>query len=156
VLDLSEQNAAEAALRESEQRFRNVFEEGPLGLALVGRDHRFLKVNSALCQMLGYSEEALVQMSFADITHPDDVRPDAELAEQLFRREIPFYRLQKRYVRKNGEVIWVNLTKFLILDDNGEPLHGLSMVGDITEVKRTRRRRSPGRSWIAWERWPAV
>jgi PAS domain S-box-containing protein len=135
--DLTEQKQAEAALRESEERFRRVFEEGPLGVALVGRDHRFLKVNSALCQMLGYSEEALAQMSFADITHPDDVRPDAKLAERLFRREIPFYRLQKRYVRKNGEVIWVNLTKSLILDDNGEPLHGLSMVEDITEVKRT-------------------
>src|SRR5215471_4639522 len=74
-----------------------VFEEGPLGVALVGKDHRFLKVNSALCQMLGYPEETLVQMSFADITHPDDLRADAELAERLFKRELPFYRLQKRY-----------------------------------------------------------
>jgi PAS domain S-box-containing protein len=135
--DLTEQKQAEAALRESEERFRRVFEEGPLGVALMGRDHRFLRVNSALCQMLGYPEEALVQMSFADITHPDDVRVDADLAERLFRREIPSYRLQKRYVKKNGEVIWVNLTKSLILDENGEPLYGLSMVEDITEVKRT-------------------
>jgi PAS domain S-box-containing protein len=134
---MDELRCREQALRESEERFRRVFEEGPLGLALVGRNHRFLKVNSALCQMLGYPEEALVQMSFADITHPDDVRVDADLAERLFRSEIPFYRLQKRYVKKNGEVIWVNLTKSLILDDNGEPVHGLSMVEDITEVKRT-------------------
>jgi PAS domain S-box-containing protein len=135
--DLTERKQVEATLRESEERFRRVFEEGPLGVALVGRDHRFLRVNGALCQMVGYSETELVQMSFPDITHPDDVRADAELAERLFRREIPFYRLQKRYVKKNGEIIWINLTKSLILDDNGEPLHGLTMVEDITEVKRT-------------------
>jgi PAS domain S-box-containing protein len=134
--DLTERKRAEATLRESEERFRRVFEEGPLGVALMGKDHRFLKVNSALCQMLGYPEEALVQMSFADITHPDDLRADAELTERLFRRELPFYRLQKRYVKKSGEIIWVNLTKSLILDNNGEPVHGLTMAEDITEVKR--------------------
>jgi PAS domain S-box-containing protein len=135
--DLTEQKHAEATLRASEERFRRVFDEGPLGVALVGRDHRFLRVNNALCQMLGYSEVELVQKTFADITHPDDVRADAELAERLFRCELSFYRLQKRYVKKNGEVIWVNLTKSLILDDQGEPLHGLTMVEDITEIKRT-------------------
>jgi PAS domain S-box-containing protein len=108
--DLSERLQAEAALRESEERFRRVFEEGPLGLGLVGRNHRFLKVNSALCQMVGYSEEELLQKTFADITHPDDVRSDVELAERLFSREIPLYRMQKRYVKKNGEFIWINLT----------------------------------------------
>ena len=76
-------------------------------------------------------------MSFIDITHPEDVHADMELAEQLFKREIPFYRLQKRYVKKNGEFIWVNLTKSLILDENGEFLHGLTMVEDITDTKRT-------------------
>ncbi|HEY7335968.1 MAG TPA: PAS domain S-box protein [Bryobacteraceae bacterium] len=134
--DITERRQAEAGLRESEQRFRRVFEEGPLGLALVGRDYRFLTVNSALCQMVGYTEEELTQKSFADITHPDDLRVDVELAERLFRREIPFYRMQKRYVKKNGEVIWINLTASLLLNGDGEPLHGLAMVEDITEIKR--------------------
>jgi PAS domain S-box-containing protein len=135
--DLTDQKRAEAAMRESEERFRRVFEEGPLGLALVGKDYRFLKVNTALCQMLGYSEAELVQKTFAEITHPDDVRADVELTERLFRREISFYRIQKRYVKKSGEVIWINLTASIILSPDGEPIHGLAMVEDITEIKRT-------------------
>jgi PAS domain S-box-containing protein len=135
--DLTEQKKSEAALRESEERFRRVFEEGPLGLALIGKDYRFEKANSALCRMVDYDEVELLQLSFVDITHPDDVRADVDLAEQLFKREIPFYRIQKRYVKKSGEIIWINLTASMILGPNGEPLHGLAMIEDITEIKRT-------------------
>jgi PAS domain S-box-containing protein len=135
--ELARNLATQAALRESEERFRRVFEEGPLGLALVGKDCHFLKINSALCQMVGYTEQELVQRTFADITHPDDIREDMALAERLFRGEIPYYRLQKRYVKKNGEVIWINLTKSMIRDHEGEPLYALTMVEDITEVKRS-------------------
>jgi PAS domain-containing protein len=70
---VEELRIAEAALRESEEHFRRVFEEGPLGLALVGKDYRFAKVNSALCRMVDYPEAELVQKTFAEITHPDDV-----------------------------------------------------------------------------------
>jgi PAS domain S-box-containing protein len=136
IWDITERKLAEARLRESEERFRRVFEEGPLGLGLVGRDYRFLKVNSALCQMLDFSEDELLLKSFVDITHPDDVRADIELAEELFRREIPFYRMQKRYLKKGGEFIWINLTASVIRDHDGEPLYGLAMVEDITEVRR--------------------
>jgi signal transduction histidine kinase len=76
-------------------------------------------------------------MSFVDITHPDDVRADVDLADRLFNGEIPSYRLQKRYVRKNGELIWINLTASLLHRPDGEPLHGLAMIEDVTEVKRT-------------------
>jgi PAS domain S-box-containing protein len=137
IRDITERKRVDKALRESEERFRRVFEEGPLALALVGKDYHFLKVNCALCQMVGYSEAELLQMSFADITHPDDLGTDVELAARLFRREIPFFQMRKRYVRKNREIIWVHLTASVICDGEGEPLHGLAMIEDITEVKRT-------------------
>jgi PAS domain S-box-containing protein len=129
---------AQRVLQESEERFRRVFEEGPLGLALVGKDYRFLKVNSSLCEMVGYPEVELIRKTFTDITHPDDVRTDIELAAQLFKCEIPFYCIQKRYVKKTGEIIWINLSASVIRDHLGEPLYGLAMIEDITEVKRTR------------------
>jgi PAS domain S-box-containing protein len=129
--DITERKRAESALRESEERFRRVFEEGPLGLALVGKDFHFLKVNGALCQMVGYSEAELLQMSFADITHPDDLGANVELAEKLFKHEIPLYQLQKRYVRKNGEIIWIKLTASVIRDQRDEALYGLGMIEDM-------------------------
>jgi PAS domain S-box-containing protein len=135
--DLTDWKQAEARLRESEERFRRVFEEGPLGVGLLGRDYRISKVNNALCQMLGYPEDELLEKTFADITHPDDLHNDMDLAGQLFRGEIPSYRMQKRYVKKNGEILWGNLTASILRDHEGRSLTGLGMVEDITEVKRT-------------------
>jgi PAS domain S-box-containing protein len=86
--------------------------------------------------MVGYGEAELVRMSFVDITHPEDVRVDVELAERLFKREIPFYHIQKRYVKKNGEFIWINLTSSMLHSPDGQPLHRLTMVEDITEIRR--------------------
>jgi two-component system, cell cycle sensor histidine kinase and response regulator CckA len=137
VWDITERKQAEAKLGESEERFRRVFEEGPLGIALVARDQRFLKVNNALCQMLGYPEEELLQKTFADITHPDDLRADLELVERLFRGELPLYRMQKRYVKKTGEIIWINLTASLLRDRASNSLQRLTMIEDVTEIKRS-------------------
>jgi PAS domain S-box-containing protein len=114
-----------------------VFEEGPLGVALIGVDYRFVKANEALCKMIGYDEAELVQKSFADFTHADDVGTDLELAARLFKGEIPSYRIQKRFLKKNGEIIWTNLTASMIHASDGQPLYGLGMLEDITEIKRS-------------------
>jgi PAS domain S-box-containing protein len=137
VHDITERKRTETALRDSEERFRTVFEEGPLGVALVARDGRFLTVNNTLSQMLGYRKEELVSETFPDITHPDDLGPEMELIERLFRGEIPFYRRQKRYVKKTGEIIWVNLTASLLHDRESNSLQRLIMIEDVTEIRRS-------------------
>jgi PAS domain S-box-containing protein len=136
AVDITERKKVEDALRESEERFRRMFEDGPLGIALVGRDFRFVRVNGALCRMVEYDEAELIQKSIFDITHPDDVVANMELAGRLFRREIPRYGMQKRYMKKNGGIIWISLTASIIRNAEGAPWYALSMMEDITESKR--------------------
>ena len=131
-----ERKRAETILRESEERFRKIFEEGPLGMAIIALDYRFLKVNATLCQLLGYSESELSALTFADITHPDDVARDLSLAQQLFAGEIPSYQIEKRYLKKKGQAIWIHLTASMIRGNRGQPLYGLAMIQDITERKQ--------------------
>src|ERR1700733_839149 len=125
-----------AALRESEERFRRVFEEGPIGLGMGGKDFRISKANSALCRMLDYTAAELAAMTFAEFTHPDDRAQDLALAQRLFQGEIPMYKLQKRLVKRNGGVIWANLTACQIRNEKSVPLYGPGMLEDITERKR--------------------
>lgn len=155
IWDITERKQAEAKLRESEEGFRRVFEEGPLGIALGAGNDRFLKVNNALCQMVGYSEKELLQKTSVDITHPDDAPADVELSERLFRDQIPFYRLQKRYLKKTGEIIWINLSASL-LRRGRFPSATFHDRGRYRGEALTRRKRSYGRSWKAWEHWPAA
>ena len=135
-LNLAERKQAEAALRESEERFRKFFEEAPIGISVVDLDGRFLQVNRAYCQMLGYPEQELNQLTFAAITHPEDAENELSYAQQLFKGEIPSYQFEKRYIKKNGEIVWINLTATAIYDQQGKPRYGLGMVEDITDRKR--------------------
>jgi PAS domain S-box-containing protein len=134
--DVTEQVKARELLRDSEERFRRVFEEGPLGLTLIGKDYGFVKANRALCQMVGYSEAELLRLTFADITHPADLPADLEQSERLFSGEIPLLRRRKRYLKKSGDTVWINLTASVIRNAEGEPMYGLAMIEDITEVQR--------------------
>lgn len=133
---VAELDALVAELREGEQRFRRIFDAGPLGMALVDRDYRFTRVNARFCEMLGYTEAELAQATFPQITHPDDVEKDVTLAEHVFDGEIPFYQIEKRYLTKTGESLWASLTATVIRNESGEPLYGLAMVEDITERRR--------------------
>ncbi len=136
IEDISERKRAEEELRESEERWRRVFEEGPLGMAITGLDARFVKVNARMAGLLGYSEQEMVGLSIAGITYPDDVGVGQELSQRLYRGEIPRFTLEKRYVRRDGGIVWGNLTASAIHDERGRPVNGLAMIQDITERKR--------------------
>ena len=95
----SEQKLSEvSALRENEERFRRVFEEGPLAMALVDKGFRLTHVNSRFCEMLGYTEAELISRMFPEISHPDDIDKGKALAEQVFRGKIPYDTIEKRYL----------------------------------------------------------
>ncbi|MEN3975612.1 PAS domain S-box protein [Emcibacter sp. SYSU 3D8] len=136
VQDITRRKEDEEALRVSEERFRRIFEEGPMGIALVDTSSRFVSVNETLCQMVEYSAEELYALTFKDITHPDDLDADVNLAEQVFRGDIDHYDIQKRYFVKTGGIIWVNLTVSVLRDMAGGVSYALAMIENITERKR--------------------
>jgi diguanylate cyclase (GGDEF)-like protein/PAS domain S-box-containing protein len=127
---------SEAQVRSMEERFRTAFDEGPIGMALVAPDGRFLRVNHALCAIVGYSEAELLGVSFQDITHPDDLDGDLEFLRQMLNGEIRSYQMEKRYLHKDGSSIGVNLSVSLVRDRDGKPVHFVSHIEDITERKQ--------------------
>lgn len=126
-----------AELEASERNFRQIFEEAPIGMAVVGLDERFVQVNAGMCQMVGYSGQELTQRTTADITFPEDVAQGEQLAEALLNGT-ERCTVEKRYVRKDSEVLWVNRTACVIRDEDRKPHHYLIMVEDITQRKKTR------------------
>ncbi|MHB8840909.1 MAG: SpoIIE family protein phosphatase [Candidatus Aquicultor sp.] len=136
TIDITERKKAEEVLKESEARFRKVFEEGPLGMAIEGLDYRFVKVNARLSQMLGYTEQELTRLTFPEITYPDDIDKDVGFAQQMVRGELPPYQTEKRYIKKNGELFWASTTVSIVRDEKGNPLYFLTMVEDIEDRKR--------------------
>jgi PAS domain S-box-containing protein len=129
VRDISE-------LRESEERFRLTIDEAPIGMALIALDGRFVRVNRALCEIVGYSAAELVNRTFHEITHPDDVETDVMLAGRLARGEIPRYQLERRYVRKDASIVDIMLSASILRGPGGAPLYYISQIEDITERKR--------------------
>lgn len=131
-----ETELAAARLRESEERFRLALDEAPIGMALVALDGRFIRVNRALCEIVGYSKDELERLTFKEITHPEDLAVDVSLAEQLARGEIARYQLEKRYIRKDGTSVTAMLSGSILRSGDGTPLHYIAQIEDITERKR--------------------
>ncbi len=136
VRDVSERKRVEQALHESEERFRLTIDEAPIGMALVALDGRFVRVNRALCEIVGYPSAELTGLTFQAITHPDDLDADLALAGRLARGEIPRYQLGKRYIRKDGTLVDILLTASILRGRNGAPLYYISQIEDVTERKR--------------------
>ena len=136
VRDISERKRVEQALQESEERFRLTIDEAPIGMALVALDGRFVRVNRALCEIVGYTSDELTGLTFQAITHPDDLDADLALAGQLARGEIPRYQLDKRYIRKDGTIVDIQLSASILRSREGAPLYYIAQIEDITERKR--------------------
>jgi PAS domain S-box-containing protein len=133
--DITERKYAEAILRENEERFRGAFEYASIGMALVSPEGHFIKVNRSLCKITGYSENDLLKKTFQDITHPDDLKKDLSFFRKFLTGEFSSYITEKRYVHKNGSIIWVNLSVSMVRDLKNKPLYFVSQIQDITEHK---------------------
>ena len=133
--DLSERERYQSELRKSEARFRAAFENAAVGIAHVGTDGSWLQVNQRLCDILGYPEEELCKLTFQDITHPDDLDKDLHLLNDVLRCKIEEYDMEKRYFRKDGAIVWANLTVSCIRLDSGKVDNFIAVIEDITIQK---------------------
>ena len=133
--DLTQRRLVEEALRESE-RLRYTIDNAPSGMALVSLDGHFVRVNQAFCDVVGHDPAELSNLTFRDITHPEDRDIDRESAEQLARGEIPRYQLEKRCIRKDGNLVDIMFSASLLRVPTGSPLYYIAQIHDITECKR--------------------
>jgi PAS domain S-box-containing protein len=136
LIDITARRHVEEQLRESEERFRSTFENAAVGMAHVGLDGRWLRVNDKLCEISGYRRDELLARTFQAITHPDDVDADVSQARRVAEGQLMTYTMETRYIRKDGSPVFVNLTVSLTRDAAGRPLHYIAIVEDITERKR--------------------
>ena len=135
-IDITNMKSAALELEKSEDRFRKTFEHAGVGMAVVGLDGKPQQVNEFMQNMLDYSESELMQMSFGQFTHPDDVNADLELFHQLLARDIPHYRMEKRYIRRDGSTIWGDLSVSLAVDPlSGQATSAIAVIQDITARK---------------------
>jgi len=136
IRDISERKRAEEALRLSEQRFSSAFEFAAIGIALVAPNGHWLRVNRALCALLGYSNNELLERTFQDITHPDDLDTDLEYLRQVLTGALSTYQMEKRYFHKAGHIVWVLLSVSSVRNEkSGDVLYFISQIQDITKRK---------------------
>jgi len=138
--DETAKTAAERALRASEERFRATFEHAAVGIAHVAPNGRWLEVNRRLLDMLGYTREELLARTFQDITYPPDLDPDLDLVRRMLEGELSTYTMEKRYVRKDETLVWVDLTVSLVRDAAENPKYFISVVQDVDARKQAERK----------------
>jgi PAS domain S-box-containing protein len=135
IHDVTEQRFMEEELRQSKERFRQAFKQGPLGLVLIDLDACITNVNHALCDFLGYARDELLDTAFDSLIHPDDQHTDMELARQLTSGTIPSYQVEQRYLTKDGSVVYGTVTTSMIRSELGAPLYSMRTLEDITQRK---------------------
>jgi PAS domain S-box-containing protein len=149
VDDITERKRAEEALGRSERQFRALFEEAAVGIALVDLAGRLFESNRRLEQILAYSARELCGMPFTAFTHPEDVQADWSLFSDLLSGKRDHYHTEKRYRRKDGVLVWGDLTMYIVRDDRGQPMFSIGMVQDITDRKRTEEALQEARAELA-------
>ena len=136
--DITERKNYEEALRKSEEKFRKIFESSGIGIATLAPDGHFSKVNSSFCEILGYTEADLIGMNFRNITHPGDIEKSLEITKELLKNElIEGKSIEKRYLHKNGEIVWALTTISLIRDIDNKPQFFIAQVQNITKRKKS-------------------
>lgn len=130
-----ERKRSELDLQESENRFRSAFNTAAIGMAIVSTEGRWLRVNRALCQIIGYSEEEMLQIDFQRLTYPDDLAEDLHFFNQMLRGEIDTYQMEKRYFHKQGHVVWIMLSVSCVRNANREMIYFVSQIQDISQRK---------------------
>lgn len=138
--DITAYKGTELRLRESEERFRLAFQNSAIGMTLTGLDNRWIMVNDAFCRILGYPEQELLGKTYIELTYPEDLPISLDYARRVAAGEIATYQLEKRYVHKDGHIIWIRLTVSLVRDAQGEPLYYVCQFEDITEQNLARER----------------
>ncbi len=134
--DITERKQAESALLASEERFRATFNSAAVGIAHAAVDGKWLLVNQKLCDIVGYTHSELLEKTFQDITHLDDLDADIEYHRRILAAEIQTYSMEKRYIRFDASLVWINLTVSLVRESSGEPKYFISVVEDISERKQ--------------------
>lgn len=134
--DITKRQEAEEAVRKSEEQFRLTFELAPIGMAITNLEGKFEQVNHSLCEALGYTASELQQCSFMDISHPDELDANLALHQKLLQGQIDQFKTEQRYLAKNGEIVHAILQAVMVRDSQGQPLHILQQVVNISDRKR--------------------
>jgi PAS domain S-box-containing protein len=127
---------SEIDLQESNERFRATFEQAAVGICQNSLDGKYMQMNQRFCAIMGYSEIELLIKSFTELTHPDDLEKDDQQTRLLVKGELQSFTMEKRYIRKDGEIVWANLAVSLARNLNGEPQYFIGIVQDISDRKR--------------------
>ena len=135
-IDIHDRHETELALRESEKKFHQAMYHAPIGKAIVSTDGRWIDVNPALCRIVGYTREELLETDFQSISHPEDLDSDLDKIRQVLSGVRPTYQTEKRYIHKDGHFVWCQLNVALVRDDREVPQYFISQIQDITERKQ--------------------
>ncbi|MEA5489194.1 MULTISPECIES: PAS domain S-box protein [Pseudanabaena] len=137
IRNISDRKRSEEALRESEMRFRSVFDSAAVGISLAALDGKHIAVNQSLCHMLGYTETELQVLTFQEITHPDDLDLDLYHYQKLLNNEIDSFHIEKRFRHKNGQFIWGLMSVSMVRDPQNQPMYDIALIQNINELKNT-------------------